>query len=192
MHKRSGANPFSELLGESMARDLSGESAARDVKLCDRQTLAEDEAVSVARLDVNAVLGQHSQLAVQVQATLNIVPAYAWYALPNGALRFINERSADYLGLPKEHPLRFGLDTGAEWDSHISLLHPDDQEETRRIWSECLRTGCAGDVSFRVRNSEGIYRFGMRTELCCIGSELISTLKSRSGPKLNSGAARRI
>jgi formate hydrogenlyase transcriptional activator len=159
MHKRSGANPFSELLGEAMARDLSGESAARDVKLCDRQTLAEHEAVSVARLDVNAVLGQHSQLAVQVQATLNIVPAYAWYALPNGALRFINERSADYLGLPKEHPLRFGLDTGAEWDSHISLLHPDDQEETRRIWSECLRTGCAGDVSFRVRNSEGIYRW---------------------------------
>jgi PAS domain S-box-containing protein len=159
MHKRSGANPFSELLGDAMTRDRSGESAARDLKFCDRQTLAEDEAMAVARLDVNAVLHQHSQLETQLQATLNIVPAYAWYALPNGALTFVNERSADYLGLPKDHPLRFGKDTGAAWDSHIPLLHPDDREETRRVWSECLRTGGATEVSFRARNADGGYRW---------------------------------
>ena len=42
----------------------------------------------------------------QLQATLNLVPAYAWYALGSGALTFVNERSADYLGLPKNHPTR--------------------------------------------------------------------------------------
>jgi len=110
-------------------------------------------------LDVNGVLHQHSPLEAQLQATLNIVPAYAWYALPNGALTFVNERTADYLGLPKDHPLRFGTATGADWDSHIPLLHPDDREETRRAWSDCLRTGCAGEVSFRVRNAEGGYRW---------------------------------
>jgi hypothetical protein len=94
-------------------------------------------------LDVNGVLHQHSPLGPQLQATLNIVPAHAWYALPNGALTFVNERTADYLGLPKDHPLRFGAGSGADWDSHIPLLHPDDREETRRVWSECLRTGCA-------------------------------------------------
>ena len=38
-------------------------------------------------------------------------------------------------------------------------LHPDDQDETRRIWSECLSAGCPGEVSFRVRNAEGKYRW---------------------------------
>jgi PAS domain S-box-containing protein len=113
----------------------------------------------VTGLDVNGVLHQDSPLETQLQATLNIVPAYAWYALPNGALTFVNKRTADYLGLPKDHPLRFGTGTGADWDSHIPLLHPDDREETRRVWSDCLRTGCAGEVSFRVRNAEGGYRW---------------------------------
>ena len=110
-------------------------------------------------LDVNRALHGHSQLEAQLQVTLNLVPTYAWYALPNGALTFVNERTADYLGLPTDHPLRFGTDTGVDWDSHIPLLHTDDREQTRQVWSDCLRTGSAGEVSFRVRNSEGGYRW---------------------------------
>ena len=98
-------------------------------------------------------------LEAQLQATLDMIPAHTWYAFPSGALTFLNERCADYLGLPKNHPLRFGIDTGASWDSHIPLLHPDDHEETRRIWLTCLSTGCAGAASFRVRNAEGGYRW---------------------------------
>jgi PAS domain S-box-containing protein len=142
-----------------VARNLSGEISAGDVIFNHRHALAKDETVAVARLDVNGVLHQHSPLEAQLQSTLNIIPAFAWYALPNGTLTFVNERSADYLGLPKDHPLRFGKDTGAAWDSHIPLLHPDDREETRRVWSECLRTGRASEVSFRVRNAEGSYRW---------------------------------
>ena len=115
--------------------------------------------MAVARFDVNGVLYQHSPLEAQLQDTLNLLPAYAWYALPNGALIFVSERSAEYLGLPKDHPIRFGKVTGAEWDSYIPLLHPDDREETRRVWSECLRSGRGGEVSFRVRNAEGGYRW---------------------------------
>lgn len=84
----------------------------------------------VTGFNVNETLRQHSPLEAQLKATLNIVPAYAWYALPNGALTFVNERTADYLSLPKDHSLRFGTDTGADWDSHISLLHPDDRERS--------------------------------------------------------------
>src|SRR4029077_1657870 len=72
---------------------------------------------------------------------------------------FVNQRCADYLGLPTDHTLRFGIDTGAAWDSHIPLLHPEDHEQTRRAWSECLRTGRPGEVSFRARNAEGNYRW---------------------------------
>jgi PAS domain S-box-containing protein len=100
-----------------------------------------------------------SRIEAQLQATLNVIPAYTWYALPSGALTFVNERTADYLGLPKDHPLRFGTDTGGEWDSHLAFLHPDDHGETRRLWSTCLGTGCAGEVTLRVRNAEGGYRW---------------------------------
>jgi PAS domain-containing protein len=61
-------------------------------------------------------------LEAQLRATLNMIPAYTWYAVPSGRLTFVNERCADYLGLPTDHPLRFGADTGAAWDSHIPLL----------------------------------------------------------------------
>jgi formate hydrogenlyase transcriptional activator len=100
-----------------------------------------------------------SKIEAQLQATLNVIPAYTWYALPSGALTFVNERTADYLGLPKDHPLRFGMDTGGEWDSYIAFLHPDDHGETRRLWSTCLGTGGAGEVTLRVRNAEGVYRW---------------------------------
>ena len=98
-------------------------------------------------------------LEAQLRATLNMIPAYTWYATPSGGLIFVNERNADYGGLPSDHPLRYGTDTSPAWDSHIPFLHPEDQEETRRVWSECLRTGRPGEVSFRVRNAEGNYRW---------------------------------
>ena len=108
---------------------------------------------------IDGASGQQQLLASQLRNTLNTIPAYSWYALPSGGLAFVNERCADYLSLPNDHPLRFGTDTGAQWDSHIPLLHPDDHEETRRVWSNCLSKGCAGEVAFRVRNAEGGYRW---------------------------------
>jgi len=104
-------------------------------------------------------------LEAQLQATLNMIPAYTWYAAPSGALTFVNKRNADYGGIPEDHPLRFGIDVGAAWDSHIPFLHPDDHEETRRVWSACLSSGRAGEVTFRVRGAQGNYRwFLSRTE----------------------------
>src|SRR5689334_6550823 len=98
-------------------------------------------------------------LAAQLQATLDKIPAYTWYASPTGGLTFVNTRCADYLGLPSDHPLRLGIDIGAAWDSHIALVHPDDAEETRRVWSNCLKTGSSGEVTFRARNAAGTYRW---------------------------------
>jgi formate hydrogenlyase transcriptional activator len=98
-------------------------------------------------------------LRAELQTALNLIPAFSWYCNASGGLTFLNERGSDYIGLPKDHPIRHGIDTGAAWDSHVALLHPDDHEEARRVWSTLLRTGRAGDVSFRVRNAEGGYRW---------------------------------
>src|SRR5712675_1354502 len=99
------------------------------------------------------------EFAAQLQATLNVIPAYAWYAAPSGGLTFVNKRTADYLGLPKDHPLRFGIDVGAQWDAHLPFVHPDDRAETQENWSTRLRTGEGGEGSFRVRNAQGGYRW---------------------------------
>jgi len=59
-------------------------------------------------------------------------------------------------GLPRppersSSPVRYRY--GRRWDALIPFLHPDDQEESRRVWSTCLRTGSAGEVTFRARNA---------------------------------------
>ena len=98
-------------------------------------------------------------LKAQLQATLDMIPAFTWLASPSGALLFVNSRCADYLGLAKDHPLRFGTDTGAAWDSHIPFLHPDDHEEMRRVGSDNLRTGGTTEASCRIRDARGKYRW---------------------------------
>jgi PAS domain S-box-containing protein len=96
-------------------------------------------------LHVHGPTERYPRLEAQLQATLNVIPACTWYALPSGGLTFVNERTADYLGMPKCHLLRFGIDTGAEWDSHIPFLHPDDHEESRTVWSTRAHGVCRGD-----------------------------------------------
>jgi formate hydrogenlyase transcriptional activator len=97
-------------------------------------------------------------LATQLQTTLNTVPAFTWYSLPSGTLTFVNHRYADYLGLASDHPLRFGVETGVAWDTHLQLLHPDDHESSRQVGETILRTG-AGQTAFRVRDATGVYRW---------------------------------
>src|ERR1700746_353766 len=104
-------------------------------------------------------------LKAQLQAALDMIPAFTWLAAASGALLFVNSRCADYLGLPKDHPLRFGTVTDTAWDSHIPFLHPDDHEEMRRVGADNLRTGGTAEASCRIRDAQGNYRwFLSRTE----------------------------
>src|SRR5712671_2832993 len=121
-------------------------------------------------------------LGTQLQTTLNTVPAFTWYSLPSGTLTFVNHRYADYLGLASDHPLRFGVETGVAWDTHLQLLHPDDHESSRQVGETILRTGAAGQTAFRVRDASGVYRWFLSrvepfrasdgTVLCFIGINL--------------------
>ncbi|WP_171947805.1 PAS domain-containing protein [Bradyrhizobium erythrophlei] len=108
---------------------------------------------------------EQSKFLAQLRATLNVLPGYTWYGNSSGGLLFVNNRQADFLGVPKDHPLRFGIDIGAQWDAWIPFLHPDEQEEGRRYWSNCLRTSKGDEHNHRLRNAEGDYRwFRTRTE----------------------------
>jgi PAS domain S-box-containing protein len=114
---------------------------------------------TIPALVSRAGLEGNVEFAAQLQAILNVLPAYTWYAAPSGGLTFVNKRAADYLGVAKDHPLRCGIDIGAQWDDWVPLLHPDDQEEARKHWSNLLRMGEGGEHSYRVRSAQGDYRW---------------------------------
>jgi PAS domain S-box-containing protein len=99
------------------------------------------------------------QLLEHLRATLDKLPGYTWHASPTGGLTFVNIRSAEYHQIPADHPIRHGAVTDAAWDSHLVFLHPDDHENTRRVWANCLKTGRGGEVEFRSLGADGIYRW---------------------------------
>ena len=113
------------------------------------------EADRISGQNRNGISEEQSLITAQLRVAANAIPAHVWYATPLGVLIFVNSRIADYLGLPEDHPLRYGIDVGGAWDSHLIFLHPDDHEETRRVWSNCLRTGGPGEVAFRGRKLTG-------------------------------------
>jgi len=94
-----------------------------------------------------------------LQVTLNALPTQAWYARASGALAFVNEATADYLGLPSDHPLRFAADFEAPWNAHLVFLHPEDQPTSSRNWAEQIQTGRPRDDQFRILGADGKYRW---------------------------------
>src|ERR1700728_1648166 len=138
---------------------MSGEDDGAEEVLSSREQELRLLAETIPALVWRAGPENNVELVAQLQAILNVLPAYTWYAAPSGALIFVNKRTADHLGIPKDDPLRFGVDVGAQWDDWIPLLHPDDREESRKYWSNCLRTGEAGEHSYGVRGAQGDYRW---------------------------------
>jgi PAS domain-containing protein len=93
-------------------------------------------------------------LEAQLRATLNMIPAYTWYVAPSGALTFVNERSANYPALAKDHPRRSGTRTGTPWNSKspfsIQML-----TTTRGTSGRTVRTPARRVSEFRVRDADG-------------------------------------
>src|SRR5258708_9923636 len=46
-------------------------------------------------------------------------------------------------------------------------MAPADEEERGRVWSTCLKTGQAGEVTFRVRSGTGAYRWFLSGDEPC-------------------------
>ena len=94
-----------------------------------------------------------------LQVTLNALPAQAWYARASGALAFVNGATADYLGLPSDHRLRFAADFEAPWDAHLIFLHPEDHLSSSKNWAEQMQTERPRDDQFRILGANGKYRW---------------------------------
>jgi PAS domain-containing protein len=81
----------------------------------------QNEADRISGENRNGTSEERSLITAQLRVAANAIPAHVWYATPSGVLVFVNSRIADYLGLPQDHPLRFGIDVGGGWNSHIAF-----------------------------------------------------------------------
>ncbi len=78
------------------------------------------------------------------------IPQMVWTALPTGALDYYNRRVSDYGGIPIDQLI------GAGW---TAMLHPDDLDRALNRWQQSLTTGDDYETEFRLRDTEGRYRW---------------------------------
>jgi PAS domain S-box-containing protein len=86
----------------------------------------------------------------ELSLIVEAIPALVWCARPDGELTYVNRRVVEYLGTT--------VDTLAR-DGWTDYLHPDDFEPTVRAWSLAIATGQQHEVQYRLRRSDGAYRW---------------------------------
>ncbi len=115
--------------------------------------------------DGNAIrlVGAHTDITDQVEAERAVrqreeefrtlaeaLPHHVWTATPDGALNWFNPRVYEYTGA------RSGELDGAEWGK---VVYPDDMAAAVAAWTRAIATGEPYEIEFRLRGSDGTYRW---------------------------------
>lgn len=79
-----------------------------------------------------------------------VIPAILWTARADGSVDFLSDQLYSYSGLTREQ--------AEDWE-WTSALHPDDLAACIERWKHCVRTGEAYEIEYRVRGSDGTYRW---------------------------------
>src|SRR5467141_3533218 len=87
----------------------------------------------------------------RLQMVIDTIPGMVWSGLPDGTFDFVNEPWLRYLGYSwEELSARGGL---------VSVVHPDDVEESVDGWNVTRATGRHTDHELRMRRADGQYRW---------------------------------
>lgn len=81
---------------------------------------------------------------------IETIPGLVWCASPDGELTYVNQRILDYTGA------LLGDLAEAGW---VNFLHPDDVQQTVKMWRSAVQTGEPHDVQYRLRKHDGTYRW---------------------------------
>jgi PAS domain S-box-containing protein len=87
---------------------------------------------------------------VHNQTVIDLIPALAWAAGPDGSVGYFNQGWLEYTGLSPDEALRWG------W---TVALHPDDLSSFVTYWKSLITTGSQGEIEARLRRSDGEYRW---------------------------------
>jgi PAS domain S-box-containing protein len=79
------------------------------------------------------------------------VPQMVWTAMTDGYIDYVNRGWCEYTGQTPEQAIDFG------WSV---VLHPDDYDETLKVWQQSVETGEHYQMVYRLRRgSDGAYRW---------------------------------
>jgi PAS domain S-box-containing protein len=78
------------------------------------------------------------------------LPQLVWSAAPDGACDYFSAQWTQYTGVAESELL------GWRW---MDVLHPDDRQSTRQLWTDSVAERHAYDVEYRVRRHDGVYRW---------------------------------
>ncbi|GAA4340521.1 hypothetical protein GCM10023149_51970 [Mucilaginibacter gynuensis] len=91
----------------------------------------------------------------QFEFVNNFMPVQLWTATVNGDLDYVNQRAIDY----------FGNNEGELADIWQNFVHPDDMLPTTKAWLHSIQSGSPFQVEFRLKGSDGIYRWHLARAL---------------------------
>lgn len=80
----------------------------------------------------------------------NATPGILWITNGEGEVTYASDRWAEYTGRPLSEVL------GYRW---LNVIHPDDVEETLRIWADVRAKEISYETEFRYRRYDGVYRW---------------------------------
>ncbi len=111
------------------------------------QTIAHYVAVAYSQLRARNLMQSSEE---RQKLILDTMPQMVTTALPNGDVNYFNPQWFEYTGLTFKQIKDWG------WKQFI---HPDDLEETVRIWTHCLQTGEMYHREHRFRRADGVYHW---------------------------------
>src|SRR5688572_2706642 len=80
----------------------------------------------------------------------NVAPVMIWAAGPDGACTFLNRRWLEFTGRTLEEAL------GSGW---FEGIHPDDREESERIFARAFADQRPFSMEYRLRSADGSFRW---------------------------------
>jgi PAS domain S-box-containing protein len=95
-----------------------------------RSTLLESASTEIRKSEIN------------LRAIVDMIPAMAWCALPDGFVEFHNQRWLDYTGLSDEEGRGWG------W---AGAIHPDDLKNIQDKWRGIIASKKPGEGEGRLR-----------------------------------------
>ncbi len=86
----------------------------------------------------------------RLRTITNAVPAFVWFATPDGHLQYLNDRWFEYTGQTEAEALP---------DGWAGVLHPDDVALTAERWADARSRGVTYECECRYRRRDGAYRW---------------------------------
>jgi PAS domain S-box-containing protein len=102
---------------------------------------------TVALQQLNLDLAQRNQ---ELDAIVQTAPDIIFSRQSDGARDYISSRFYEFTGAPADSAVGMG------W---LEYMHPDDRERSLDHWLRCVRSGEAYESEYRLRASDGSYRW---------------------------------